>query len=68
MKKLLMGRKFIVGMSALAGAFVLALVNKLTAEYATVASIVVGSFSAADAYITGKTFTPDSTGSTTETK
>jgi hypothetical protein len=65
MRNPLLGRKFLVGMYALTGAFVLALLNKLTSEYATVASIVVGSFSAADAYITGK-HAPGSTGSTTE--
>lgn len=64
------GKKFIVGMSALGGAFVLALFNKLTAEYSTVATIVVAAFSAANAYITGKTATaqPDHTGTTTEEK
>lgn len=60
-----MGRKFFVGMAALGGAFVLALFGKLTAEFSTVATVVVASFSAANAYITGKTATaqPDTTGS-----
>lgn len=55
--------KFIVGMSALGGAFVLSVFGKLTAEYSTVAAVVVASFSAANAYITGKT-SPASSGTT----
>lgn len=59
------GRKYEVGMAALAGAFVLALFGKLTTEFSTVATVVVASFSAANAYITGKTATaqPEDTGS-----
>lgn len=49
------GRKYEVVMSALVGAFVLALFGKLTTDYSTVATVVVASFSAANAYITGKT-------------
>lgn len=61
-------QKFLVNMTAILGAFVLALCNKLTVEYSTVASVVVASFSAANAYITGKTATaqPDPTGSSTQ--
>jgi len=51
------GRKFVVGMLALVGAFVLACMGKLTADFSTVAAVVVASFSAANAYITGKTAT-----------
>lgn len=59
--------KFIISTSALAGAFVLALFGKLSAEYSTVATIVVAAFSAANAYITGKT-TPATNGSSSEEK
>ena len=48
------GRKFIVAMSGLGTSFVLALLNKLTGEYTTVVSVVVGAFHAADTLITRK--------------
>lgn len=48
-------RKFIVTMAALVGAVLLAFFQKLTAEYATVASICVGAFNAANAYGKPKT-------------
>lgn len=50
-----LGRKFTLAAYALVSASVLALLGKLTAEYASVCSIVVGAFSAANAYITGRT-------------
>lgn len=43
-------RKFWVTMTALAGALALAFVGKLTADYAMVALICVGAFSAANAF------------------
>lgn len=49
------GRKFVLAAYALASASFLALIGKLTPEYATVCSLVVGAFSASNAYITGKT-------------
>lgn len=43
-------RKFYVTISALAGAILLALLGKLTGDYATVASVCVGAFAAANAF------------------
>lgn len=41
------GRKFVVVAGTLATAFALALLGKLTADYATIAAVVVGSYNAA---------------------
>lgn len=43
-------RKFIVTMTALLGAVVLAFTGKLTADYAMLASVCVGAFAAANAF------------------
>ena len=43
-------RKFYVTMTALVGALLLGFLGKLTADYAMVASICVGAFSAANAF------------------
>jgi hypothetical protein len=59
--KLLMGRKFIVAVLSLVTAFVLALLGKLTGDFAFIASVVNGAFAAADAAITRKSFDAGST-------
>lgn len=41
------GRKFVIVAGTLAAAFALALLGKLTADFATIAAVVVGSFNAA---------------------
>ena len=48
------GRKFALSAYALVSASFLALAGKLTAEYATICTVVIGAFNAANAYITGK--------------
>jgi hypothetical protein len=48
------GRKFALSAYAIVSASLLALAGKLTAEYATICTLVVGAFSASNAYITGK--------------
>lgn len=50
-----LGRKFVLAAFGLISSCALAAFGKLTGEYATVVSIVIGAFSAADSYITGKT-------------
>jgi hypothetical protein len=50
----LLGRKFLVAVLTLAGAFVLALKGLLTGDFALIASVVNGSFNAADTLITRK--------------
>lgn len=52
------GEKFIVCMSALTSAFVLALRGVLTPEYSLVVGSIVAVFNAANAYITNATKTP----------
>jgi hypothetical protein len=49
-----LGRKFTLSAYALVSASLLALAGKLTPEYATICTIVVGAFNASNAYITGK--------------
>lgn len=49
------GEKFIVCMTALVGAFVLALRHSLTTEFASVVGLIVAVFNAANAYITKST-------------
>lgn len=49
------GRKFALCLLALVMAFILALANKLTAEFASVAATAVAAYAGANAYITGKT-------------
>jgi hypothetical protein len=48
----LLGRKFIVAVITILAAFVLGMFGKLTADFALVASVVNGAFSAADTLIT----------------
>ena len=48
------GRKFWLALEALTGGLVLAFLGKLTGDFVTLASVVVGSFHAADSYMTGK--------------
>jgi hypothetical protein len=52
------GEKFIVCMTALIGAFVLALRHSLTTEFSVVVGSIVAVFNAANAYITGATKAP----------
>ena len=58
-RDLFLGRKFIVCLLALIGAFVLGLFNRLTGEYATVASVVVAAFTTADTLITRRSLAAD---------
>jgi hypothetical protein len=46
-------RKFYVSAGALVLAFVLAMFGKLTGEFATIASVTVGAFTAANAFVHG---------------
>lgn len=50
----MVGRKFLLAAEALTGGLVLAFLGKLTGDYVTLASVVVGSFHAADTLITRK--------------
>jgi hypothetical protein len=47
-------RTFTLAASALGGAFLLALLGKLTGDFATVASISVGAYAGKSAWTTGK--------------
>lgn len=49
------GEKFIVAMTLAIFAFALALRAQLTAEFATLAGVIVGAFNLANAYITKST-------------
>lgn len=51
-------RKFVVVLAALATSFVLALMGRLTTEYATVVSVVTAAFHTADTLITRKSMDP----------
>lgn len=53
-----MGRKFLLAAFAIVSSCALAAFGKLTGEYVTVVTVVVGAFNAADAYITGRTTMP----------
>ncbi len=46
------GRKFVLALYGIVSSSVLAAFGKLTGEYVTVVTIVIGAFNAADAYIT----------------
>jgi hypothetical protein len=50
----LLGRKFLVASLTLVAAFVLALRGQLTGDFAIIASVVNGAFTAADTLITRK--------------
>lgn len=60
--KHLLGRKFIVAVLTLVGAFVLAFFERLTSDFAIIASVVNGAFNAADAAITRRFAGSPSTG------
>ncbi len=47
-------RTFTLAAAALASGFLLALLGKLTGDFATIASIAVGSYAGKSAYTTGK--------------
>jgi len=47
-------RTFLISIGALGGAFLLALLGKLTGDFATIASIACGSYAAKSAWTTGK--------------
>lgn len=52
------GRKFLLAAFGIVSSCVLAGFGKLTGEYVTVVTVVIGAFNAADAYITGRTTMP----------
>lgn len=47
-------RKFLMAATALVMGFLLALLDKLSADFATIASVCVGAYSLANAYTTGR--------------
>lgn len=57
----LLSRKFILGAMALVFGFILGALGKLTGDYAVIASVAMGAFSAADAVITHKSLSVGST-------
>lgn len=48
------GRKFLIAAGALCMAFLLAMLKRLTGDFALVASVCVGAFAGADAFVTGR--------------
>lgn len=62
LKEIILGRKFLINSFILVTAFILALLEKLTAEYATVAGIVGAAFNTADVLNTRRYTTSTSEG------
>ena len=51
-------RTFVLASSALAGGFLLAVLGKLTGDFATIASVAVGAYAGKSAWTTGRGTTP----------